>query len=181
MLTADLCRFLRSDFKKLRLVWFLFLAAAAACYLVVRLTGADWGAADGRSSGLAPAFYVSAVVLAASSLFRLRAAFTDERMTGLQSRGAVSGMPPAAGFTRRDGYEDLDGYNRSLLAVFVHARSSYVVAWIMQVAVAVLGLLLAFSTRRASDDLVFVIAALALLVIARPQATRHLERAARLS
>ena len=181
MLTADLCRFLRPDFKRLRAVWFLFLAAAAACYLVVRLSGADWEVADGRASGLAPVFYVSALVLAASSLLRLRAAFTDERMTGLQSRGDAPGRPPAAGFARRDGYADLDGYNRSLLAVFVHARSSYVVAWIMQVAVAILGLMLALSTRRASDDLVFVIVALALLVIARPQAARHLERAARLS
>ncbi|MBC8423382.1 hypothetical protein H8E07_04605 [bacterium] len=72
-------------------------------------------------------------------------------------------------------------YDRSLLVVFAHVRSSYLVTWILQAAVAILGLVLAFAAREMSHIVVFSLAAFGLLFTTRPRAARHLERAARLA
>lgn len=181
MLSEDLRRYLHSNFKRLNFIWLAFQAAAAACYFVARIAGMDWGPEHRVAIGFAPAFYALAAVLAIVSRLHQRHAFTDERISEFRVRGFAPNAPTDAVLARRDGYVDLDAYERSLLAVFAHVQSSYIVTWFMQEAVAILGLVLAIATRDASSIVIFNIAALGLLFTTRPRAARHLERAARLS
>ncbi len=181
MMSEDLRRFLKPDFKFLGFIWLAFLASAAGCYFVVRFLGRDWGPGDRVEIGYATVFYVLAGVLAIVSLLHHRRAFDASRVAGCRARGLASNARTVGAVAGRDGFEDLDPYDRILLVVFAHIQSSYLVTWALQEAVAVVGLALAIATRNASYTVLFSLAALALLVAARPRAAHHLERAARSS
>lgn len=181
MMSEDLRRFLHPDFRTQTYIWLVFQAAVVACFFAVRTAAPDWGSDQRVETGFAPVFYGLAAVLAIISRLQLRQVLADERIAEVQARGFESNASPNAAFARRGGYGELDGYDRSLLGVFTHVRSTYVEAWIMQAVVAILGLVLAIATRDTSNIDIFIIVALGLLMTTRPRAARHLERAARLA
>ncbi len=180
MLSEDLKRFLQSDFKKLKIIWIAFQAAAAIYYFVARFMGMQWELEGKTEFAYTWVFFVVAVLLAVASILYQKWSLSAARIGIRTAQGLKSGATADVLLAKRQGYAELDEYDRGMVAVFGYVQTSYIVTWSMQEAIAVLGLVMTIVTRDESNMIIFSITAFALLFTSKPHALKYLERAVRM-
>ena len=181
MLSESLTRFLRSDFKKLTIIWGAFQAAAAIYWLISRIMSSQWGPGAKVETGLVPVFFGLAALVAVASVIYQRWAFSEARIVARRKSGLRANASTDALMAQRSEYANLDEGDRGLVAVFAYVQTSYIVTWAMQEAIAVFGLVMTIVTQDASNMPLFSIAAFAMLYTSRQKMLGYLEWAARRS